>query len=252
MKNLDEIERSLSKKYRAALWTPFITAIKRYNLLKPNDSVAVCISGGKDSFLMAKLFQRLHRFSDFPFELRFPVMNPGYSDDSLARIKENASLLNIPIEIFNTSIFSEVTDCYLCARKRRGHLYANAARLGCNKIALGHHMNDVIETTLMSMLYSAQLQTMPPRLSARNFPGMELIRPMYCVREADIIAWRNYNGLEFIQCACAMAERKADSKRLETKGIIAELRKRNPDVEGNLFNSLHNLRVGTFPVFNAQ
>jgi len=250
---LEQIEKSLSKKYRSALWTPFVTAIKRYGLVKPNDKIAVCISGGKDSMLMAKLFQRLHAFSDFPFELVFLVMDPGYNTVNRKQIEDNAALLNIPVEIFETNIFNDVLEqdspCYLCARKRRGYLYANAERLGCNKIALGHHKNDVIETLLMSMMYSAQLQTMPPILSARNFPGMELIRPMYCIGEEDIISWTKYNGLEFIQCACVLYDqgRETVSKRQETKKLIRELSERNPGLEASLFGSLHNLRVETFP-----
>lgn len=200
------IERSIIKKYRDELWKPFVYAVKKYELIQAGDKIAVCISGGKDSMLMAKLMQELHRHSDVPFELVFLVMDPGYNAINRQRIESNAALLHIPITVFETNIF-EVTNstdkspCYLCARMRRGHLYSKAKELGCNKIALGHHFNDVIETTVMGMFYGSQLQAMLPKLHSDNFEDMELIRPMYCIHEENIIAWRQYNQLEFIQCA---------------------------------------------------
>ena len=203
------IERSIIKKYRKELWTPFIVAVKRYELIKAGDKIAVCISGGKDSMLMAKLMQELQRHSDVPFELVFLVMDPGYNEINRQKIESNAELLHIPVTIFESNIFSVANNtdknpCYLCARMRRGHLYSKAKELGCNKIALGHHFNDVIETTVMSMFYGSQLQAMPPMLHSTSFPGMTLIRPMYCIREEDILAWKRYNELEFIQCACRL------------------------------------------------
>ena len=205
------IERSIIKKYRKELWTPFIVAVKRYELIQANDKIAVCISGGKDSMLMAKLMQELQKHSDVPFELVFLVMDPGYNEINRQKIESNAELLHIPVTIFESNIFSvanntEKNPCYLCARMRRGHLYSKAKELGCNKIALGHHFNDVIETTVMSMFYGSQLQAMPPMLHSTSFPGMTLIRPMYCIREEDILAWKHYNDLEFIQCACRFTE----------------------------------------------
>ena len=205
------IERSIIKKYRKELWTPFIVAVKRYELIKAGDKIAVCISGGKDSMLMAKLMQELQRHSDVPFELVFLVMDPGYNEINRQKIESNAELLHIPVTIFESNIFSVANNtdknpCYLCARMRRGHLYSKAKELGCNKIALGHHFNDVIETTVMSMFYGSQLQAMPPKLHSTSFPGMTLIRPMYCIREEDILAWKRYNELEFIQCACRFTE----------------------------------------------
>ncbi len=208
------IERSIQKKFHKVLWTPFITAIKQYELIAPGDRIAVCISGGKDSMLMAKLLQLLQRHSDVPFEVVNLVMDPGYNAVNRQKIESNAALLHIPVTIFETNIFDvtsgiEQSPCYLCARMRRGYLYSKARELGCNKIALGHHFSDVIETTVMGMFYGSQLQAMPPKLRSRNFPGMELIRPMYCIHEDDIIAWQRYNGLEFIQCACRFTERAA-------------------------------------------
>ena len=211
LKTYQKIERSIIKKFRKQLWTPFIVAIKRYELIQAGDKIAVCISGGKDSMLMAKLMQELQRHSEVPFELVFLVMDPGYNEVNRQKIESNAAILNIPITIFETNIFdvannSDKSPCYLCARMRRGHLYKKAQELGCNKIALGHHFNDIIETTVRSMFYGSQLQAMPPKLHSTNFPGMTLIRPLYCVREADIIAWSRYNELEFIQCACRFTE----------------------------------------------
>lgn len=253
------IERSIVKKYRGGLWAPFIEVVKRYKLISEGDRIAVCISGGKDSMLMAKLMQMLQRFSEVPFELIYLVMDPGYNPANRRKIEDNAALLNIPIEIFESNIFAvadrvEESPCYLCARMRRGYLYNNAKIRGCNKIALGHHMNDVIETALLGMLYSSQLQGMMPKLRSRNFEGMELIRPLYCIREEDIIAWKRYNGLEFLQCACRFTERihesgdgVGDSKRQEVKALIKSLKKDNPNVEKSIFNSIHAVCTETFP-----
>ena len=220
------VERSLIKKYRKTLWNPFIAAVKRYELISPGDRIAVCISGGKDSMLLAKLMQELHRHTEQPFQLVFLVMDPGYNPENRALIEENAAQLHIPVTIFESNIFDVTVSvdrnpCYLCARMRRGFLYAKARELGCNKIALGHHFSDVIETTLLGLFYGAQMQSMPPKLHSKNFPGMELIRPLYCVHEDSVIAWRRYNGLEFIQCACRFTENCAasggGSKRQEVK-----------------------------------
>ena len=250
------VERSINKKYRKELWTPFMTAIRRYELIQPGDRIAVCISGGKDSMLMAKLMQELHRHTEVPFDLTFLVMDPGYNPQNRRKIEENAALLRIPITVFETNVFavSNGTDhnpCYLCARMRRGHLYSKARELGCNKIALGHHFNDVIETTVMAMFYGAQLQAMLPKLHSDNFEGMELIRPLYCVREEDIIAWARYNGLEFIRCACRLTEKAqvdtGASKRQEIKALIRTLKRDNPDIEMSIFNSIHAVCLDTMP-----
>ena len=251
------IERSIQKKYRKELWTPFVQGIKKYHLLSEGDRVAVCISGGKDSMLLAKLMQMLQRISDFPFEVRYLVMDPGYSPANRARIEENARKLDIPISIFETDIFdvankTEKNPCYLCARMRRGHLYSHARSMGCNKIALGHHFNDVIETTMISMLYGAQLQGMMPRIRAANFEGMELIRPLYCVHEDAIIAWSRYNDLSFIRCACRFTEQsefdhEGMSKRKEIKELLRQLCLKDPDIEQRIFASLHAVNTRTFP-----
>ena len=258
------IERSIQKKYRKELWTPFILAVKRYALIQAGDRVAVCVSGGKDSMLLAKLMQLLHRYSDVPFEVKFLAMDPGYAPENRRRIEENARLLDIPLAIFETDVFdvanaAEKNPCYLCARMRRGHLYSNARALGCNKIALGHHFNDVIETTVMAMLYGAQLQGMMPKLHSTNFEGMELIRPLYCVHEEDIIAWKRYNRLEFLQCACRFTEnisRSGDgvgpSKRQEVKQLLKTLRRDNPDVEKSVFNAIHAVSLDTFPGWKSR
>ena len=258
------IERSIQKKYRKELWTPFILAVKRYALIQAGDRVAVCVSGGKDSMLLAKLMQLLHRYSDVPFEVKFLAMDPGYAPENRRRIEENARLLDIPLAIFETDVFdvanaAEKNPCYLCARMRRGHLYSNARALGCNKIALGHHFNDVIETTVMAMLYGAQLQGMMPKLHSANFEGMELIRPLYCVHEEDIIAWKRYNRLEFLQCACRFTEnisRSGDgvgpSKRQEVKQLLKTLRRDNPDVEKSVFNAIHAVSLDTFPGWKTR
>lgn len=251
------IERSIIKKYRKELWTPFIVAVKRYELVQAGDKIAVCISGGKDSMLMAKLMQELQRHSDVPFELVFLVMDPGYNEINRQKIESNAALLNIPITFFETDVFavannSDKSPCYLCARMRRGYLYKKAQELGCNKIALGHHFNDVIETTVMSMFYGSQLQAMPPKLHSTNFPGMVLIRPLYCVREEDIIAWKRYNDLEFIQCACRMTEKMSQSldgigtsKRQAVKQLIATLAEENSQVPKNIFKAIHAVSLDT-------
>ena len=258
------IERSIQKKYRKELWTPFILAVKRYGLIQAGDRVAVCVSGGKDSMLLAKLMQLLRRYSDVPFEVRYLAMDPGYAPANRRRIEANARLLDIPLEIFDSNVFdvanaAEKNPCYLCARMRRGHLYSNARALGCNKIALGHHFNDVIETTVMAMLYSAQLQGMMPKLHSTNFEGMELIRPLYCVHEEDIIAWKRYNGLEFLQCACRFTESMAqsgdgvgESKRQEVKQLLKTLRRDNPDVEKSVFNAIHAVSLDTFPGWKTR
>ena len=254
-------ERSLIKKYRKELWNPFIAAIKRYELIQSGDKIAVCISGGKDSWLLAMLMKHLQPFSEIPFKLEFICMDPGYSPENRRQIEENAVLLHIPLTIFETDVFSASEQaagenpCYICARMRRGHLYAEAQRRGCNKIALGHHLNDVIETALMSMTYGAQLQGMVPRLRSTNFEGMELIRPLYCVREDDILAWQRYNGLSFLRCACKFSESAAydagASKRQETKELIRSLRAVNPNVEINLFASLHKVNLDTLPGYKT-
>lgn len=252
--NCEEIELSIRKKFHKQLFTRFARAINEYELLSPGDHVAVCISGGKDSMLMAKLFQELKRHNKFPFELTFLVMDPGYAPANRALIEANAARMEIPVTVFSSEIFEAVSEipkspCYLCARMRRGHLYAKARELGCNKIALGHHYDDVIETILMGMLYGGQVQTMMPKLHSTNFPGMELIRPMYLIREEDILHWRDYNGLTFLQCACRfteMAEGHEElSKRREVKKLIRELKKTNPFVEANIFRSVENVNLAT-------
>ena len=251
-----DIERSINKKFHKEIWSRFTAALNDYNLVEEGDKIAVCISGGKDSMLMAKLFQELKRHNKFPFEVVFLVMDPGYSPENREIIEKNAKLLNIPITVFESNIFESVlhiekSPCYLCARMRRGHLYNKAKELGCNKIALGHHYDDVIETVLMGMLYGGQVQTMMPKLHSTNFEGMELIRPMYLIREDDIKRWRDYNNLHFIQCACKFTEECASddfettSKRQEIKNLIREMAKINPQVESNIFRSVENVNVNT-------
>ena len=251
------IERSIIKKFRKTIWNPFTLAVRQYQLIQPGDKIAVCISGGKDSMLMAKLFQELKKHNKFPFEVKFLVMDPGYSPENRQVIEENARKLKIPIQIFESDIFDAVytiekSPCYLCARMRRGHLYTFAKQLGCNKIALGHHYDDVIETILMGMLYGAQVQTMMPKLHSTNFEGMELIRPLYLVREDDIKAWRDYNNLHFIQCACKFTDtcttcnnEENQSKRVEVKELIRTLKEKNPFVESNIFKSVENVNLDT-------
>jgi len=259
MEFFEEAERSIIKKYRKTIWRKFVEGINEYQLIKENDKIAVCISGGKDSFLMAKCFQELKKHGKMKFDLEFIVMNPGYNDGNLKLIKINATALNIPIQIFATDIFKIVSNineghpCYLCARMRRGYLYDKAKELGCNKIALGHHYDDVIETILLSMLYGGEIKTMMPKLHSTNFEGMELIRPMYFVKEADIIAWGKHNGLNFLNCACKFTENNAilkvdengisDSKRLEMKILIEKFRKTNEYIEQNIFKSVENINL---------
>ena len=258
------IERSIVKKFRKELWVPFIQAIKRYELIQEGDRIAVCISGGKDSMVLAKLMQQLQRISKVPFELTFLVMDPGYNPVNRKKIEDNAALLHIPITIFESDIFDVANSagespCYLCARMRRGYLYSHAKALGCNKIALGHHFNDVIETTMLGLFYGSQLQGMMPKLHSTNFEGMELIRPLYCVHEEDIIAWRQYNHLEFIQCACRFTENCANShdgignsKRQEIKQLLRRLKEENPTIDQSIFNSLHAVNLDTFPGYKAD
>ena len=257
--NVKKIEQSLTKKFHESLFSPFVKAINEYGLLREGDKVAVCISGGKDSMLMAKLFQQLHKYSKFPFELVFLVMDPGYSPENREVIERNAKILGVPITVFDTDIFENVftiekSPCYICARMRRGHLYAKAKELGCNKIALGHHYDDVIETVLMGMLYGAQVQTMMPKVKSANFEGMELIRPMYLIREEDIKRWRDYNNLRFIQCACKFTDyctsdgcktSNTGSKRKQVKELIAKLKQEAPQVEQNIFRSVENVNLST-------
>lgn len=252
MEQLLEIERSIIKKYRKEIWSKFVKAVSEYELIRENDSIMVCISGGKDSFLLAKCIQELIRHGKFPFEAHYVVMDPGYTEKNRNQILENAKILNIPIEIFNTNIFDVVDEqikspCYLCARMRRGALYQKAKDLGCNKIALGHHFNDVIETTLLSMFYGSEVKTMMPKLHSENFKGLELIRPLYLIREEDIIKWKNNNHLTFLNCACHFTEKcstkEEESKRLEMKNLIKEMKKVNPNIENNLFKSMDNVNL---------
>ena len=258
------VEQSIRKKFHKNIWSRFAKAIQQYRLVEEGDCIAVCISGGKDSMLMAKLFQELKRHNKFDFEVKFLVMDPGYSPANRQVIEENARRLEIPIEIFESDIFESVyniekSPCYLCARMRRGYLYSHAQKMGCNKIALGHHYDDVIETILMGMLYSAQVQTMMPKLHSTNFEGMELIRPLYMVREDDIKAWRDYNDLHFIQCACKFTDtcttcnnEENRSKRMEIKELIATLKKVNPYVEGNIFKSVENVNLDTVVAYKSK
>lgn len=258
------IERSIIKKFRKTIWNPFTLAVRQYQLIQPGDRIAVCISGGKDSMLMAKLMQELQRHSKVHFETVFLVMDPGYNEINRRKIEQNAALLNVPITIFETDVFdvansSEHNPCYLCARMRRGYLYSKAKELGCNKIALGHHFNDVIETTVMAMFYGAQLQAMLPKLHSSNFEGMELIRPMYCIHEDDIIRWKNAHELEFIQCACRFTENctmcdngGGGSKRQEVKQLLKRLKKDNPDIEKSIFNSIHSVCLDTMPGWKTK
>ncbi len=260
------IERSIITTYRKELWSPFILAVKKYQLVEAGDKIAVCISGGKDSVILAKLMQELQRHSEIPFELTFLVMDPGYNKENREKIEKNAELLHIPITVFESDIFaaSEAaaaeSPCYLCARMRRGHLYAKAKELGCNKIALGHHKSDVIETTLMGMLYGGQIQGMLPKIQSTNFEGMQLIRPLYCVLERDIIRWKEYNGLDFIACACRFTNALASgeeelpvfSARKRVKELIATLQAENENVENNIFQSIHNVQLDTLAGYKAD
>ena len=261
----NKAEESIRKKYHKQLFTPFAKACKKYRLIEEGDHIAVCISGGKDSMLMAKLFQEIQKHRQCSFELTFLVMDPGYNKDNRALIESNAKALGIPVTIFESEIFDAVdfiekSPCYICARMRRGYLYSKAKELGCNKIALGHHYDDVIETILMGMLYGGQVQTMMPKLHSTNFEGMELIRPLYLVREADICAWRDYNDLHFLQCACHFTETcttchedgTTSSKRLETKKLIAALKKDNPYIEFNIFKSVENVNLDTVIAYKKK
>lgn len=251
-----DVERSINKKFHKSIWSKFTAAINEYQLVEPNDKIAVCISGGKDSMLMAKLFQELKRHNKFPFEVVYLVMDPGYSPANREIIEKNAKMLNVPITVFESNIFESVlhidkSPCYICARMRRGYLYNKAKELGCNKIALGHHYDDVIETILMGMLYGGQVQTMMPKLHSTNFEGMELIRPMYLIREDAVKHWRDYNDLHFIQCACKFTDTCTScnpdnaSKRQEIKNMIKEMKKINPQVESNIFRSVENVNIDT-------
>ena len=255
-------ERSLIKTYRKSLWNPFIAAVKRYELVSPGDHIAVCVSGGKDSFVLSKLMQELQKHTDRPFQLTFLAMDPGYSPANRRVLEENAGRLGIPLTMFESDIFDvtvqvDKNPCYLCARMRRGCLYAKAKELGCNKIALGHHFSDVIETTLLGLFYGAQLQAMPPKLRSKNFPGMELIRPLYCVHEDAIVRWRDYNELRFLQCACRFTEARdasgdgvGESKRQEIKLLLRELKKAN--IEKSIFRAIHGVQLDTFPGFKYR
>ena len=260
----EQVEQSLRKKFRKDIWCRFTKAIKQYELVKEGDCIGVCISGGKDSMLMAKLFQELKRHKQVNFDVKFLVMDPGYSPANRSMIEENARNMEIPIIIYESDIFDSVFEiekspCYLCARMRRGHLYSFAKAQGCNKIALGHHYDDVIETILMGMLYGAQIQTMMPKLHSTNFEGMELIRPMYLIREEAIKAWRDYNGLQFLQCACKFTEACATSdneetlsKRIEIRELIKTLKETNPFVEGNIFKSVENVNLSTVVAYKKD
>ena len=258
------IERSIIKQFRKEIWRPFVKGLQDYEMIKDGDKVAVCISGGKDSMLLAKCLQQLKRQSRTDFELEFIVMDPGYNPDNRKLIEDNAALMNIPVRIFDSDIFDIVVDveqspCYLCARMRRGYLYDRARSLGCNKIALGHHYDDVIETILMSMLYGGQVNTMMPKLHSTNFPGMELIRPLYFVKEGDILDWKDYNGLHFLQCACRFTENctmcdngGGGSKRQETKILLRRLKRDNPNIENSIFRSIHAVALDTMPGYKSE
>lgn len=250
------IENSIRREFRSRLWAPFIDALKSYELISPGDRIAVCISGGKDSMLLAVMMRMLSSVSDFPFTLKYMVMDPGYSSETLDLVRKDLDTLAIEAEFFNSDIFSSIEKeekypCYLCARMRRGWLYKKAEEMGCNKIALGHHKDDAVETVLMGMFYSSFLEAMPPKLISRNYENMELIRPLYRINEEDIIAWADYNNLSFIHCACPVTERNAldgkGSKRNEVKNLIKELKKENPNIASSIFNSTHNVYVSTFP-----
>ena len=254
MEKYKEIERSIIKKYRKDIWSKFVKAVKEYELIKENDNIMVCISGGKDSFLMAKCIQELERHGNVHFNARYVVMNPGYNEYNLNMILDNAKTLNVPIEVFKSDIFDVVSKisfdspCYMCAKMRRGYLYNKAKELGCNKIALGHHFNDVIETTLLSMFYGSEIKTMMPKLHSDNFEGIELIRPLYLVEEENIISWRNNAELTFINCACRFTEgcsliNDGTSKRKEIKELIKKLKKINPNIDRNIFKSLDNVNL---------
>lgn len=251
MERFREIERSIIKTYRKEIWAKFVKAVKDYELIKENDRIMVCISGGKDSFLLAKLLEELAKHGEFPFELRFVVMNPGYEKKAMDKIKENAQILNLDIEVFETDIFAVIdkianeSPCYMCARMRRGYLYDKARELGCNKIALGHHFDDVIETTLLSILYGAEIKTMVPKVTSSNFAGLELIRPMTLIKERDIMNWVRFNKLEFINCACDFTKRPEHEagKRIEIKKLIESFRKIDPNIDHNIYKSMENVNL---------
>lgn len=253
MEKYVEIERSIIKKFRKDIWSKFIKAISDYELIKENDNIMVCISGGKDSFLLAKCIQELIKHGKFPFTAHYVVMDPGYNKVNRQLIEKNAKLLNVPIEIFETNIFDvtakvDGNPCYLCARMRRGYLYSKAKELGCNKIALGHHFDDVIETTLLSMFYGSEIKTMMPKLHSDNFEGLELIRPLYLIKESAVLAWKKYNELTFINCACRFTENcsivdDGTSKRKEMKNLVNNLRKINPSIDSNIFTSMNNINL---------
>lgn len=256
MEKYKEIERSIIKKYRKEIWSKFVKAIQEYELINENDNIMVCISGGKDSFLLAKCIQELQRHGKIKFNAHYVVMDPGYNDYNRDFILDNAKILEVPIELFESDIFDVVANtdfkspCYLCARMRRGYLYKEAKRLGCNKIALGHHLDDVIETTLLSMFYGAEVKTMPPKLHSENYKGIELIRPLYFIKEKDIISWKNSNELTFINCACRFTEgcsliNDGTSKRKEIKELIKKLKEKNPNIDYNIFKSTSNVNLDT-------
>lgn len=254
LNSCQRIEQSLTKDFGKVLWKPFLQAVEMYALLRPGDTAAVCVSGGKDSMVLAKLMQMLQRTGKIPIQLTFLMMDPGYTPEDRQKILDNAALLNIPLTIFDTNIFSVIehtknNPCFLCSKMRRGYLYSRAQAAGCCKIALGHHRNDVIETTVMAMLHSGQLQTMAPKVRSQNYPGMELIRPLYRIAEADIDAWAQANGLSFLQCACQASRSPEDSARAQTKALLAALKEKNPDVEKNIFRSLHTVCLDTFPAY---
>ena len=253
MERHKEIERSIIKRFRKEIWSKFVKAVKEYYLIEENDNIMVCISGGKDSFLLAKCVQELERHSKVPFKAHYVVMNPGYTDKNLERIKENAEILKVPIEIFESDIFEVInkvggkSPCYLCARMRRGYLYSKAQELGCNKIALGHHFDDVIETNLLSLLYGSEIKTMMPKLHSDNFEGLELIRPLYLIKEEDIISWVKYNDLSFLNCACKFTEECSldmkESKREEVKRLIKELKKIDKKIDEHIFKAYDNINL---------
>ena len=250
---IDEFEKSITTKYRSKLWSKFVAAIKKYKLIEPNDHICVCISGGKDSMLMARLFMQLHKHSDFEFKVEYLVMNPGYNEINLQTIKNNLEILSIPAAIVETDIFEIANSqlkspCFLCAKMRRGALYNFAKKMGCNKIALGHHFDDVIETTLLSMFYGSEIKTMMPKLHSDNFEGLELIRPLYLIKESAVLAWKKYNELTFINCACRFTENcsivdDGTSKRKEMKNLVDNLRKINPSIDNNIFTSMNNINL---------
>ena len=261
MEEYKEIEKSIIKKYRKEIWSKFIKVVQEYKLINENDKIMVCISGGKDSFLLAKCMEELSKHGKFPFDVHYVVMNPGYNEENVQKIIDNAKRMNVKIEIFESDIFA-ITDkecpdnpCYLCARMRRGFLYSKAKSLGCNKIALGHHINDVIETTLLSMFYGSEVKTMMPKLHSENFEGLELIRPLYLVREEDIISWAKSNNLSFLNCACRFTEKSKNeniSKRKEIKELIKEIKKVNPNVEHNIFKALDNVNLNCILSYNEN